>query len=308
HGTDNLPQTKTNNQKKSNTNIFDLGVRHALLDQGEVYYNNRKSVMQADLHDLNFQSAFDTSQKRYSGSVSYKDGHLKLENFNPIPHDLSAQFDLTPQQFKLSNANLNSGNSHFILNATLVDFAHPHVNATYQAVLDAGQLRKTLKNASLPIGVLRADGSLEYQAKPDTPMLAVVVVDGGLNSRSLELVTPTMRTNIRDLGARYTLRSGNLEVKSIRAALLGGELTGNLTMRDLTGKSQSHLVAALRGISVADLKSMMNSPSLRQVALTGRVDAKADATWGRTFNDMKAKADATLTAGIAPVSGNAAPV
>jgi translocation and assembly module TamB len=307
HGTDNLPQTKSSNQK-SNTNIFDLGVRHALLDNGEVYYSNKKSVMNADLHDLNFQSAFDNSQRRYSGTLSYKDGRLKLENFNPIPHDLNAQFDLTPQQFKLSNATLRSGNSHFILNATVTDLANPHVNATYQAALDAGQFRKIMKNASLPIGVLRADGSLEYQAKPNTPMLAVVALDGGLSSPNLEVVTPTMHTNIRDLGARYTVRQGNLEVKNISARLLGGALTGNMSMRDLTGKSQSHLVAALHGISVADLKSLMNSPSLKKVALTGRLNADADATWGRTFDDMKAKANATVNAGIAPATGNAAPV
>ena len=182
HGTDNLPQTKSSNQK-SNTSIFDLGVRHALLDNGEVYYNNKKSVMNADLHDLNFQSAFDASQKKYSGTLSYKNGHLNLENFNPIPHDLAAQFDVTPQEFKLSNATLHSGNSQFILNATLSDFVHPRLNATYQAVLDAGQIRRTLKNASLPLGILRADGSVEYQAKPDTPLLALIVVDGGLSSR-----------------------------------------------------------------------------------------------------------------------------
>ena len=307
HGTDNLPQTKSSNQK-SNTSVFDLGVRHALLDKGEVYYNDKKSLMNADLHDLSFQSAFDPSHTRYSGSISYKDGRLNLENFNPIPHDLTAQFDVTPQQFTLKNASLNSGKSHFTLNATLTDFVHPHVNATYQAVLDAGQLRKIMKNASLPIGVLNADGSMEYQAKPDTPLLSVIVVDGGLTSRALQVVTPTMRTEISDVGARYTLRQGNLEVKNMRAHLLGGELTGNLIMRDLTGKSQSHLVAALHGISVADLKSMMNSPALKQVALNGRVNADADATWGRTFDDMKAKTNATVNATIAPATGKGAPV
>ena len=307
HGTDNLPQTKSSNQQ-SNTSIFDLGVRHALLDNGEVYYNNKKSVMNADLHDLNFQSAFDSSQRRYSGSLSYKDGSLKLENFNPIPHNLNAQFDVTPQQFTLKNANLSSGNSQFIVNATVSDYLHPHVQATYQAVVDAGEFRKTLKNASLPIGVLHADGSLDYQAKPDTPMLAIVVVDGGLNSNALQVVTPTMRTDIRDIGARYTLRQGNLEVKNISAHLLGGQLTGNMKIQDLVGKSQSHLVAALHGISVADLKSMMNSPSLRQVALNGRVNADADATWGRTFDNMVAKTNATVNATIAPAKGQGAPV
>jgi len=308
HGTDNLPQTKGNEQKQSNTSIFDLGVRHALLDKGEVYYNDRKSVMEADLHNLNFRAGFDPAQKRYSGSLSYSDGHLKLENFNPISHDLSAQFDVTPQEFKLTNATLNSGNSHFILNATLTDFAHPHVNATYRTVLDGGQLRRTIKNASLPIGVLNANGSLEYQAKPDTPMLSLIVLDGGLDSRSLQLLTSTMRTDIRNLRARYTVRNGNLEVKNIRATLLGGELTGNMIMRKLTGQSQSHLVAALRGISLADVKSVISSPALKRVTLTGKINADADATWGRTFDDLKAKANATVSGSIAPAPGNSSPV
>jgi len=307
HGTDNVPQTKSSGQK-SNTSIFDLGVRHALLDNGEVYYNNRKSVMNADLHDLNFQSAFDASQKKYSGTLSYKDGHLNLENFNPIPHDLGAKFEVTPQQFKLTDATLHSGNSQFILNATLTDFVHPHVNATYRALLDAGQIRKTLKNASLPIGILQADGSLQYQAQPDTPMLALIVVDGGLSSRALQVVSPTLRTNIRDIGARYTVRQGNLEVKSIRASLLGGEVTGNLKVHDLVGKAQSHLVANLHGVNVADLKAMMNSPALKQVALNGRLNADTDATWGRTLDNLMAKTNATVKATLAPATGSAAPV
>jgi len=307
-GTDNLPQTKSNNQQ-SIINVFDLGVRHALLDNGEVYYNNKKSVLNADLHDLTFRSVFDASQRRYSGSLSYKDGHLNLEEFNPIPHDLSADFDATPQTFTLKKATLNSGNSQFVLNALVSDYSNPKVQATYQAVVDAGQLRKTLKNPSLPIGVLRADGSVQYQAKRDMPMLALVVLEGGLSSSALRVITPTMRTEIRNIGAHYMVRQGNLEVKDLHAALLSGELTGNMTMRNLTGKSQSRLVAALRGISVADLKSLMakNSTSLRQVALHGRINAAADANWGATFDNMQANANATVNASMAPATSGAAP-
>ncbi|HET9742316.1 MAG TPA: translocation/assembly module TamB domain-containing protein [Terriglobales bacterium] len=307
HGVDNLPQTKSNKQQ-SNTSVFDLGVRHALLDNGEIYYNNRKSVMDADLHDLTFRSTFDTSQKRYSGNLSYKNGHLKFENFNPVPHDLSASFDATPQAFTLKDATLRSGNSQFVLNATLTDYMHPHIQATYTAALDAGQLRRTLKNASLPVGVLHARGSLSYQSEPNTPMIALVNLNGDLNSNSLEVITPSLHTTIRDLGARYTVAHGNLDVTDMHAALLGGELTGTLTMRDLTGASQSHLKATLRGVSVADVKSVMNSPALKKVALTGTMNADADATWGRTFANMLAKANARLHAAVAPSAGNAAPV
>src|SRR5437868_14073619 len=84
HRTDNLPQTKSDSQQKNKTSVFDLGVRHALLDRGEVYHNNRKSILEADLHDLNFQSAFDAPQKTYSGTLAYRYGHLRSENLNPL--------------------------------------------------------------------------------------------------------------------------------------------------------------------------------------------------------------------------------
>ncbi|HXF14004.1 MAG TPA: translocation/assembly module TamB domain-containing protein, partial [Terriglobales bacterium] len=306
HGTDNLPQTKSS-QQQSHTSIFDLGVRHAQLNNGEVYYNNRKSVLDADLHDLQFQSAFDTSQTRYSGTLSYRDGHLRMENFNPVPHDLSAQFDATPQAFTLKNATLTSGNSHFILNATLTDYTHPKLQATYASVLDAGELRRTLKNASLPIGLIRADGSLQYQSEPDTPMLALVTLNGNLSSSALQVITPTLRTNIRDIGAHYSVNHGNVDVSYMRAHLLGGELTGTMTMRDLTGASQSHLKAALRGVSLADLKSLMNSSSMRQVALQGTANADADAKWGKTFANLVARTNATITGKMAPSNHSAQP-
>src|SRR5262249_29982279 len=56
NGATNIPQTKSSD---SQTSIFDLGIRHVMLGQGEVYYNDRKSVLDADLHDLEFQSSFD---------------------------------------------------------------------------------------------------------------------------------------------------------------------------------------------------------------------------------------------------------
>jgi uncharacterized protein involved in outer membrane biogenesis len=85
-GRTNLPAPKSSGGQ-SNTNLFDLAIQHALLDRGEVYYNNRKSVLDADLHDVTFSSDFDNANRRYSGSLSYDDGHLRMESFNTVNHD-----------------------------------------------------------------------------------------------------------------------------------------------------------------------------------------------------------------------------
>ena len=44
--------------------MFDLGIRHLLLERGEIYYNNRKSELSADLHDLMLQSGFELTDEK----------------------------------------------------------------------------------------------------------------------------------------------------------------------------------------------------------------------------------------------------
>lgn len=305
HGTDNLPQTKKSSSQ-SNSNVFDLGIRHALLDNGEIYYNNRKSALDADLHDLEFRSTYDTAERSYSGTLAYRNGHLAMGTYQPIVHSLNANWKATPQAFTLQNAVLSAEPSHLVLNATLSDYANPKLEATYDALLDAGQFRRVLRNPSLPSGLVRARGTLHYASRPNVPMMDAVDLNGDVSSGVLVVATPSFRGNIRDFGARYTVAGGNADIRDLHARLLGGELTGTMAMRNLTGATRSNLHAALRGVSLADLKSMMNSPALRQVSLTGTANAVADASWGKTTDNLVARTDATLQAKLSPSNGGGA--
>ena len=309
-GTNNIPTMKTSTTgSKSNTSVFDLGIRHALLDRGEVYYNNRKSALDADLHQVTFRSVFDTSQKMYSGTLSYRDGHLKLATYEPIPHNLDARFAVSPEKFTLDNATLTSGPSRFVLRAEIDDFKSPKVRATYDALLDTAQFKRIMKNPSLPAGVITARGDLNYVSDPNRPALETTTLHGTLASKALAVQTTSLRTEIRDIGARYTLANGNVEVTDIRAGLLGGELTGTLLMRNITGKTRSQLNAALRGVSLATLKTVANNPALQKVSLGGSLNATTDATWGKTMADLQARTDAVLNARLAAAEGgNAVPV
>lgn len=307
-GKDNLPQTKSSGG--SRTSVFDLAVRHALLNKGELYYNNRKSILNADLHDLAFQSAFDSSQRRYSGTMAYHNGRVDFENFNPLLHDLEAQFSATPTAFTLDRAVLTSGQSRFELTATVDDYNNPRAQATYSAAVDSGELRLIMKNPTLPLGIIRLNGSLQYRSDTNQSVVNAVTLNGDLSSRALQVQTPSFRGEITNIAARYSLAKGNVEVRDIRAGVLGGEMTGTMSMRDIAGASQSKLHAALRDVSLVSVKSLLNSPSLRTLKVDGRVNAIADATWGKTFNNLVAHTEATVRGSLAPAkdSGKAVPI
>ncbi len=306
-GVTNIPTLKSSGGS-SNTNLFDLGVRHALLKSGEVYYNNRKSILGADLHDVEFRAAFDTLQQKYSGSLSYKDGHLVSGTLQTFPHSLDAQFDATRSTFHLSNTKLSSGSSQVLLNATLNDYSHPAVQATYDASLDGQQIRDVLGNPSVPVGFVQLRGSVQYQDNGNQPLLDDIVLAGDLTSQQLDVRTPTLRVRIANLLGHYSMAGGKATVQDLRAGLLGGELNAKGTMTGIGGNSHTVVDASARGISLAALKETMPAASIpKNIALNGVLNADTKASWGKTLDDLVAHANATVRGSVTgrPLDGSA---
>ena len=303
HGVTNIPTIKSSGSSSSNTSVFDLGIRHAVLDHGAVYYNNRQSVLSGDLHNLDFRAGFNSLLRKYSGKLSYADGHLEASGFKTIPHNLDAEFDATPTTFHLTNAKLTSETSQLVLTATVQDYSNPQVQAQYVATLDGSQFKRILQNPSVPAGLVHASGSIQYQQAANRSFLDTVLVRGDLTSNQLEVQTPTLRSQIRNIAAHYTLENGDATLKDFRARLLGGELTSSGKMSNIDGDAHSKFNAQLRGVQLAAVNGALKSSAMpKGVSLGGVLNADANASWGKTFDDVMAHADATVNG---KVSGNA---
>jgi translocation and assembly module TamB len=311
-GHTNLPPAKKEKpDAQANRSVFDLGIRHLLLERGEIYYNNRKSELSADLHDLVLQSGFEPLSKSYSGTLSYRDGHLQLQDANSIGHNFNARFVATPEVFKLESAELNSGSSRLSVVANVRDYSQPQVHATYEATIDANEFRRALKNGSLPTGILQSSGVLEYDSRLNRPFQATVAARGDVRSAGMTVTSESAQVELRNIGAHYSLANGNAEIEGVHAQLLGGTLEGTVRMRDLAGSTRSHLSASLHAVSLADLQSELqrtksSSSVANQIALSGSLNATADATWGKTMQDMLARADATLQGSAQAAKGGTA--
>ena len=303
HGVTNIPVIKSSGSSSSNTSLFDLGIRHAVLEHGAVYYNNRQSALSADLHNLDFRAGFNSLLQKYSGELSYSDGHLEASGFKTIPHNLDAEFDATPTTFHLTNAKLTSETSQLILTATVQDYSHPQVQAQYAATLDGSQFKRILQNPEVPTGFIRAAGSIHYQQTANRSFLDTVLVQGDLGSTQLEVQTPTLRSQIRNIAAHYSLENGDATLKDFHASLLGGELTSSGKISNIDGNAHSKFDAHLRGLQLAAMNGALKSSAMpKGVSLGGVLNAEANAAWGKTLDDVVAHADAAVQG---KVSGNA---
>src|SRR5262249_45195442 len=84
---------------------------------------------------------------------------------------------------------------------------------------------------------------------------------------------------------------------------------GTAAMRDLSGNTKSNLNASLKNISVADIQNLLGPSAKQQALVKGSINANAEAGWGKTLDNLVAKADVNIGASMQPVrGGNATPV
>jgi translocation and assembly module TamB len=159
-------------------------------------------------------------------------------------------------------------------------------------------LQRILKDPSIPAGTVKLDGEVNYQGDPSRPLLETVAVNGNVNSGGLAVKTPTLQTQVRDIYARYTLAHGNAEVSNIRAHIMGGALSGKLTIRDVSGAGVARLQASLKDLSLDQAQAAMHKNPAQQAHLSGKVNADAEARWAKTLDNLTAHSDVTMQGSV----------
>lgn len=298
NGVSNIPKPKPSNSK-SNTTIWDLGIRHTVLDNGEIYYNAQATPLSANLYNLDLRAAFDASRTVYSGELKYQNGRIIFGTFQPFDHNLDAQFDASPTTFQLHRVLLTSNSVQANIVATATNFSSPHVDAKYEVNVNGGQLGKLLNNPSVPQGTIRATGSATYQQVANQPAMQNLVIHGDLASRQLLVNSPQLRAPIDNLSAHYSLEHGNAVLHDFAAGVFGGQITAHGALNGLGSDSPNNeMFATVHNVSLsqADRAALQRAlpANMKQLAVSGTLNANAQATWGKNVSDMIAKVDASV--------------
>ena len=296
NGKNNFP-TPAPKKTSSSANVWNLAVGHTLLSNGEVYYNDKKSELDADLHELRTEIDFDSSATRYSGTLSYREGRLQYANYTPLPHNLDAQFSVTPSGAKLNSLLLTVGASRMSIAGEMDDSSSPQVNASYQLLVhtqDFAAMSPSIK----PAGNIRIAGELRYHDVADQPMLRNASVNGTIQSDELQAASSDASLGVRGLKAQYQLANGDLEVTALAADLVNGHLGAQLTIHHLDATPVGNVRASLQRISLESTKQCIKRGEIRQMPVTGTVDANVDASWTGSVKNVRALADFALHAAV----------
>src|SRR5258708_7161549 len=273
-GQNNLPQIPS--QSGSHTNVFDLAIQHVAIVGGELNYNDRKTPLDADLHDLATDVTFDATGKRYKGTISYENGHIQYGQYASLPHGLNARFTATPSLFALDSATLQVASSHLNLHAEVADYGDPRVTGNYEIQIhsqDLATLSPTLKSA----GDVLFRGNVGYLSQNSRTWLGNITLSGVLSSDALSATSPDAHIELRKLEGRYRLANGSLHVEGVKAESMGGRILADVDMQRIDSNPTSRIRATLNGISLHALRQSIRKAELNQVTLSGTLDGTAEA-------------------------------
>ena len=293
-GNSNLPQPKEQtNSSGSQTNLFDLGVRHAAITQGEISYNDHKVPLAADLQDLHTEISFDNLGRRYSGSIAYRAGTLRYADDQPLNHSLEAAFTATPTEFDLNSTTMQVASSTIKLRAALTNYAAPLVDGTYDILVHTQDARKV--NPSLDVtGDVNLTGKFHYQLIDGQPFLRSVVVDGSIASEAIAARSSGNRIELRKLHGQFQLANGSLRASDLVADAYNGRISAEANLNHLDTTSSGQAKVRVVNISLLAVQHSLSQMRSERVAAAGNLDGIAEASWTATPANALVHADLSI--------------
>ncbi|MGA9507124.1 MAG: translocation/assembly module TamB domain-containing protein [Candidatus Sulfotelmatobacter sp.] len=293
-GKNNLPQAAAS-QSKSNTDIFDLAVKHFALTSGEINYNDDKTPLSAELYDLETDVRFNALKTTYSGTISYNHGRLQYAQYVPLPHSFNTKFTATRTHFTLESAQMKVASSSITLRGDVNNYANPVAAGDYDVRIhtqDFASLSPDVKAA----GDVVMTGKIRYQNQANQPFMKSIQVAGQLVSEGISAMTSNAKLDVRKLNGTYQLANGNLQAHQIELQTLGGVIRADLNMRNLDSTPSSQLRATLHSISLRAVQQAARQTQVKDIAISGSIDGTADASWTGSMNNLRARSDLTVRA------------
>ena len=295
-GKNNIPQAPPSSTS-NHTSVFDLAARHVLLTNGDIDYNDQHTPMEAELRNLATNIHYDLLAGRYQGVISYYDGHLQYAHYTPLPHSLEATFTATPTVLSLEPAVLKVGSSTATLRIKVSNYAQPKVDGDYNLLIHAQDFSE-FAPATRPVGDLVVTGKIHCPLSGDQPLIRELAIDGAVSSNGLFADISTGRLAARKLHGEYQLAGGSLHANRIEVESLGGMIRASVDADHLDATPSMHARASFQGISLQAAQRALRRPELRQVALSGILDGKSEASWTGGIQNLRATSDVTLRAGV----------
>lgn len=290
-GSTNLPQPPRGGGQ--GPDIFQLGIRHLALRQGEVFINDRQALLAADLRSLALNATFDPATERYTGGLAYQQGSITWDKHASLSHSLSLAFDAGRDGLKIPRLSLTSDALTVTASAVMPRYVPPQAEVQYRMQVALAGLRPLVGERNLPRGAVDVEGTAAWRNDHFT-------AQGHFTSSELVTTAAALSLPVRNLSGQYQFTGRDLTVSGIGAAVLGGSLRAEAVVHDVGGRNQGSFHARLSGARLERVARLApaGGRTLGELGIAGIAAGEATGAWQGRFDTLVLRTQASLQAGV----------
>jgi len=206
--------------------LFDLAISRADLRSGMLLLNDRAIPLDFSAEDLDAAMTYDRRDHHYDGTLHVGKMDAKYQDFRDVPAQAEMEFALWRDTAQIKSLKLTSQKSSLEAQGKVTHFDNPRVEFTYNCQLDIGQLGAIVRSYELRAGTLTASASGSYSE-------ATLASRGKLAIRGFEYLQEGAVLHNTNASADFSVDHNRLALTRIAGRLLGGEITGEVTIDNL---------------------------------------------------------------------------
>jgi translocation and assembly module TamB len=222
-GTTNQPTPRT---KSSGGNVsqrlFALRMDRLRLSQGLLLLNDQQIPLdlqaEAVTAGMNYRSGLEPT---YNGRVQAANIRVDRPGFPELVSKAQADFAITRHRIAMDGIEWSTAKSTIAGSATITDWFHPRIEATYRGMLDLVEVGKLTGQNELRSGTAELSGKLHYLSTQD------FFSAGSVRVKNAALSRPGLHLATTAASSDYTVDPDRITFNKISGQALGGNFTGS---------------------------------------------------------------------------------
>jgi translocation and assembly module TamB len=228
------PASLANNQGPVEQ-LISLAVSHFEVQQGEFLWQDKNVPFEFDASDLALLLNYSLLRRQYEAHVAAGSIATHIQQYPSFVWRADASLVLARRHADISNLTLTFGKSEIHFTGRLQDYHNPQVSGDYHGVADLGELAsltrpeqvraQPLQTSSLRTG-LPQKGTVQFEGKLSWS-LPTFATRGTAQAKDMEWSNGKLSMRNGRIAAGFSLTPDRFRLSSIKANLLGGNLSGD---------------------------------------------------------------------------------
>jgi translocation and assembly module TamB len=215
-----VPQASLASQQSPVEQLISLSVSHIAVQQGELLWEDKKVPFEFAARDLALLLNYSLLRRQYEAHVAAGSVATRVEQYPSFVWRADAALVLTRGRADISSLTITSGKSEIHFAGRLQDFHNPQVSGDYHGLTDLGELASLLRQVQVHKGTAQFNGKVSWSQRDFS-------TQGTVQAKDIEWSNGKLSMRNGRFNAGFSITPERFQVSSIRANLLGGDLTGD---------------------------------------------------------------------------------